>query len=210
MRSTPALRCITEFHASDTLHIRPWPDEVIDATGFDPRSKYVESYWLSVLGPSTTWLLRRLAAGLEQQPDGYPISLAETAQSLGLSDRGARKSPFVRAVTRIIRFELAVAEGPEVLAVRRKVPALNQPQVDRLPPGLHAAHDRWQEEQLTAPRGDLIRRRGRLLALSMIEMGDSVEGAEQRLLELRYHPALAYDAAGWAWQRHRAARAAAR
>jgi hypothetical protein len=203
------LRFITEFHAPDTLHIRPWGDELIDSFGFDPRSAYVETYWLSVLGPSTTWLMRRLVAGLEQQPDGYPISLAETARALGLGDRGGRSSPFVRAVTRTIKFDLAVPEGPEVLAVRRKVPPLSQRQVDHLPPALKSAHRGWQEEQLRVPSGDLLRRRGRLLALSMIELGDDLESAEHRLLEMRYHPALAHDAAGWAWQRHRAALASA-
>ena len=209
MRPTPALRCITEFNASDTLHVRPWPDDVIDTIGFDPRSKYVEWYWLSVLGPSTTWLLRRLVAGLEQHPDGYPISLAETAQSLGLSDRGARKSAFVRAVTRTIKFELATPQGADVLAVRRKVPPLSQRQVEQLPAALQATHRRWQDEQLQVPSGDLLRRRGRLLALSMIEMGDDLDVAEHRLLDMRYHPALAHDAATWAWQRHRAALASA-
>jgi hypothetical protein len=209
MRPTPALRCTTEFNAPDTLQIRSWPDDVIDSMGFDPRCAYVESFWLSVLGPSTTWLLRRLVAGLERQPDGYRISLAETAQSLGLSDRGARKSPFVRAVTRTIKFELAIPAGPEILAVRRKVPPLNQRQVDHLPTALQAAHRRWQEGQLEVPGGDVLRRRGRLLALSMIEMGDDLDVAEHRLLAMRYHPALAYDAAGWAWERHRAALASA-
>src|SRR5205807_3668116 len=38
---------------SQTLLIRPWADEVIDALGFDPRSNYVEKYWLGVLGPSS-------------------------------------------------------------------------------------------------------------------------------------------------------------
>jgi hypothetical protein len=205
----PALRLTTEFSPPDTLYIRPWPDDVIDSFGFDPRSAYVETYWLGILGPSTTWLLRRLVAGLERNPDGYPISLAETARSLGLRDRGGRSSPFVRAVSRTIRFELATPEGPDVLAVRRKVPPLAQRQVDRLSPGLRAAHDRWQEEQLHVPSSDLLRRRGRLLALSMIELGDELEAAERRLLELRYHPALAHDAAEWAWQRHQAALASA-
>jgi hypothetical protein len=209
LRPIPELRFITEFHAPDTLHIRPWADEVIDSFGFDPRSAYVEAYWLSVLGPSTTWLVRRLVAGLEQRPDGYPISLAETARSLGLSDRGGRSSPFVRAISRTIKFDLAVPEGPDVLAVRRKVPPLSQRQVDRLPPALQAAHQRWQAEQLEVPSGDLVRRRGRLLALSMIEMGEDFESAEARLLGMRYHPTLAHDAAGWAWERHRAALASA-
>jgi hypothetical protein len=201
----PTLRFITDFTCSDTLHIRPWPDEVIDGGGFDPRSSYVETYWLGILGPSTTWLLRRLVAGLESRPDGYPISLSDTARSLGLSDRGGRSSPFVRAVSRTIKFHLAVPEGPEVLAVRRKVPALTSFQVDRLPPSLQNAHSLWQEEQLAAPRSDLMRRRSRLLALSMIEMGEDREAAEYRLMEMQYHPALAHDAAGWAWDRHRAA-----
>jgi hypothetical protein len=37
-----------------TLTVRPWPDGVIDALGHDPRSAYVEQFWLGILGPSTT------------------------------------------------------------------------------------------------------------------------------------------------------------
>jgi hypothetical protein len=209
MTPSPSLRCTIEFNAPDTLHIRPWPDELIDSLGFDPRSSYVENFWLCALGPSTTWLLRRLVAGFDLNPDGYPLVLGETAQSLGLSDRGARKSAFVRAVTRTIKFDLAYAQGPDVLVVRRKLPPLTRRQVEQLPPALQTAHRQWQEDQLHVPSGDLLRRRGRLLALSMIEMGDNLEIAERRLLELRYHPALAHDAATWAWARHLAALAAA-
>ena len=54
MRTTPDL-------ATDCILIRPWPDPVIDRLGHDPRSPYVEQFWLGVLGPSTTWLMRRLA-----------------------------------------------------------------------------------------------------------------------------------------------------
>ena len=32
---------------------RPWPDPVIDEVGHDPRSAYVETFWLAVLGPPT-------------------------------------------------------------------------------------------------------------------------------------------------------------
>jgi hypothetical protein len=209
MTPSSSLRCTTEFNAPDTLHIRPWRDDLIDSMGFDPRANYCETYWLCVLGPSTTWLLRRLVSGLEINPDGYPLLLGETAQSLGLSDRGARKSAFVRAVTRTIKFDLAYAQGPDVLAVRRKVPPLTRRQVEQLPAVLRAAHSRWEQEQVQLPSSDRQRRRGRLLALSMIEMGDDLEIAEHRLVELRYHPALAHNAATWAWARHRAALAAA-
>ena len=46
-----------------TLTIRPWADPVIDRVGHDPRSSYVEQFWLAILGPSTTWLLRRRTSG---------------------------------------------------------------------------------------------------------------------------------------------------
>jgi hypothetical protein len=118
------------------LRIVPWPDVVVDALGHDPRSHYVETYWLAVLGPSTTWLLRRLAFGLEAEPDGFSLDLGETARSLGLGARGGRHSPFIRALGRCIAFELAKAQGHDILAVRRRLPSLNRKQVLRLPESL--------------------------------------------------------------------------
>src|SRR3989442_11314960 len=73
--------------ALDTLTVRPWPDDVIDALGHDPRSAYVEQFWLGILGPSTTWLLRRLATGLEAEPAGFALPLADTARALGLGNQ---------------------------------------------------------------------------------------------------------------------------
>ena len=55
--------------APEFLHVRGWPNEVLDQLGFDPRSGYVEDYWLGILGPSTVWLLRRLRR-LRVQPFG--------------------------------------------------------------------------------------------------------------------------------------------
>ncbi len=192
--------------SSDWLSIRPWPDEVIDALGFDPREPYVETYWLGILGPSTTWLIRRLVSGLEDHPDGFDLPLAETARQLGLGDRGGRHSPFLRAITRTVQFDLAQPAGEGVLAVRRKLPPLNRRQLQRHSPAMQEAHARWQEEQLQAPTGEQLRRRCRVLALSLVELGEDVEGTERHLLRWRYHPALARDAAVWAWDRHRTSR----
>jgi hypothetical protein len=36
----------------DHLRISPWHDPVVDAIGHDPRSNYVERFWLSLLGPA--------------------------------------------------------------------------------------------------------------------------------------------------------------
>src|ERR1700722_867508 len=118
----------------DTLTVSPWVDEVIDSLGFDARSPYVERFWLGVLGPSTTWLLRRIAAGFDTAPEGFELSLGETARALGLGDRGGRHSPFLRTVNRMIQFELAqvLSAGNGELAVRRRLPPLSRRQTARL------------------------------------------------------------------------------
>jgi hypothetical protein len=196
---------------TDALTIRPWPDEIIDSLGFDPRSPYVERFWLGVLGPSTTWLLRRLAAGFDEAPDGFVLPLSETARALGLGDRGGRNSPFLRTVNRMIQFELAqvVGVGNRELAVRRRLPPLGRRHLARLSPELQAAHERWQCDQLREPPEEAQRRRARQLALSLVELGEQPEDVERQLLRWRYHPALAQQSAWWAAEQHRFAVAGA-
>ncbi len=194
---------------ADTLDIRPWPDPVIDALGHDPRSSYVETYWLSILGPSTVWLLRRLARGLEGSPAGFTLSLDHTARALGLATTSSKHSAFARALTRCVQFDLAQEQGEGVLAVRRKVPPLSRRQVVRLPDDLQASHHEWQDAQLRGPTVESQRRRARQLALSLLELGEDLETAERQLLHWRFHPAMAHEAAAWGWDRHRRALAAA-
>ena len=180
----------------------------IDALGHDPRSSYVEQFWLGILGPSTTWLLRRLAAGLEADPGGFDLPLADTARALGLGSRGGRHSPFMRALTRCCQFDLAEVRREGILAVRRKLPPLTRRQVERLPPHLQVAHKAWQEDQLRVPAADQQRTRCRRLALSLLELGEDLEATEHQLAQWRFHPALCREAAAWAWERHRQALAA--
>ena len=186
----PSLSAPDSPEPAGSLAIRPWPDDVIDSLGHDPRSAYVETYWLGILGPSTTWLLRRLVAGLEASPAGFDLPLADTARCLGLGDKGGRHSPFMRALTRLVQFDLAQPQGDPVLAVRRKIPPLNRRQVQRLPAVLQAQHQALQEADLRLPKLEAMRRRGRQLALSLLELGEDLEAAERQLLRWRYHPAL--------------------
>lgn len=190
---------------SDVLAIRPWEDEVLDRLGFDPRSPYVERFWLSIVGPSTTWLLRRIAAGFDASPDGFEMLLGETARALGLGDRGGRNSPFFRTLNRMVQFDLARVSGSSELQVMRKLPPLNRRFIARLSPALQEAHERWQAEQLEAPPGEALRRRSRQLALSLLELGEDPEEVERQLLRWRYHPALSREAVEWAVDRHRQA-----
>lgn len=194
--------------ATDSLRIRPWPDAVIDRLGHDPRSAYVERFWLGILGPSTTWLLRRLAASLEAEPAGFELHLADTARSLGLGGEG-RSSPFVRALARCCQFQLAVPEDEGVLAVRRKLPPLNRRQLARLPEPVQTDHRRWLEEDLRTPSVEKLRKRSRCLALSLLELGEDLESTERQLLRWRFHPALCRESAVWAWERHTSALARA-
>ena len=186
----------------ESLHVRPWPDPVIDAVGLDPRSSYVEKFWLSVLGPSTTLLMRRFADGLEASPAGFELSLLDTARALGLGG-DSRHSPFGRAITRCCQFELAQAPEEGVLAVRRKLPPLSRRQIERLPESLQLEHTRWQATSLREPEVEKLRRRARRLALSLLELGEDAEATERQLMRWRFHPAMCHDATRWAVARRR-------
>ena len=87
-----------------TLTVKTWPDPVINTVGHDVRSPYVERFSLGLLGPSATWLLRRLVGGLDEHPEGYPLDLALTATELGLGTRSGPHSPFFRSIDRCCRF----------------------------------------------------------------------------------------------------------
>ena len=190
-----------ELFAEATLPVRPWVDELIDTLGFDPRSAYVEQFWLGILGPSTTWFLRRVAAAFDRHPTGFELPLAETARELGLGDKGGRHSPFMRSLWRACQFDMARAADGQ-LEVRRRLPPLNRRQVQRLPDALRAAHDEWQAAQLGAPAEQATRGRARSLALTMLEIDPELAAVESRLRSLRVHPAVAREAAAWAWHRH--------
>ena len=186
------------------LPIRPWVDPLVDSLGFDPRSAYVERFWLSILGPSTTWLLRRMAAAFDRSPEGFDLPLADTAKEIGLGDKCGRHSPFVRAIARSCQFEMARAAGRGI-EVRRKLPPLNRRQVLRLPDPLREAHEAWQAAQLGLHAHESVRRSARSLALTMLEIDPDTSAVEQRLASWRIHPAVAHDAAIWALERHAAA-----
>lgn len=122
----------------------------MDRLGHDPRSGYVERYWLSILGPTCLLLLRRLAAELEQQPEGFTVETGQWALELGIGMKGGKNGPFWRAVDRACRFGAAQRNG-DLLAVRRRLPPLTNRQVERLPSGLAEAHRRWAEARLAQP-----------------------------------------------------------
>ena len=190
------------------LWVEPWDDELTDALGHDPRSAYVERFWLSTLGPSSTWLIRAIAYGLEASPAGFELSAGDTARVLGLGERTGRHSPFVRAVGRLCQFELARMRA-DTLVARRSVPWLDRRQVHRLPVMLQSEHRVWEEAEVEASEPEAMRRRAANQALGIVRAGGSVDDAERALIRWKYHPSLCRSLAEWAWHQHDLARSQA-
>ncbi|HZJ25560.1 MAG TPA: hypothetical protein VFF40_00850 [Acidimicrobiia bacterium] len=191
-----------------TIAVRPWPDPVIDTLGHDPRSIYVETFWLPTLGPTSLLLLRHLAARFEHHPQGMQLDVATTAQRLGLGRRDGTSSPLVRSLGRLEQFDLACHGGDEY-AVRATVPPINSRHLRRLPDALRIEHEDWATAQLGEPAQAAARRRARRLALALFEQGDDLGRVERGLHRVGFHPAICRDAAEWGHQRHEIALAAA-
>jgi hypothetical protein len=179
------------------IHVMPWPDPVLDAIGHDPRSWYVETFWLPTLGPTALLLMRHLADRFEQNPKGVDLPVAETAAALGLGARESRQSPLIRSLVRLQQFELACSDGDTTIAVRTTLPPVHRRHVRRLPTGLQARHAEWIEEQASKPV-DIARRRARRFALTLVAQGEPIDAVERALHAGGFHPALAYEAVRWA------------
>ena len=123
----------------DTLMVVPWHDPVVDSVGHDAGSRYVELFWLNVLGPSALWALRRLTMGLERYPLGYELDLPETASAMGLAYTSGTSNTFVRALQRCVLFGVA-QPVPDGLAVRRRIPPVAARHLARMPEALQSQH----------------------------------------------------------------------
>lgn len=185
----------------ERLRVVAWQEPVVDSVGHDPRSWYVEHFWLPVLGPTSTWLLRRLVAGLDSVGDGFVLQTAETARALGLGGREGKHAPFGRAVQRCVSFEAARRQGSDTLAVRRHLPNLLRRHLVRLPDRLQRMHAAWLVAQQRLPTFEAERVRARRLALGLVELGDDGDALGLQLLRWGVHPALADDAVRWARDR---------
>jgi hypothetical protein len=187
-----------------TITIRPWSDPIIDTLGWDPRSRYVETFWLPTLGPSALLLLRHLADRFDHDPTGVELTVADTSCALGLGQRDGSSSPILRTLRRLSQFDLA-CEDPHsgAVAVRRNIPPVNARHVRRLPPALQAAHAEWAEQQLSEPPIAEARRRARRVAFTLFEQGDDPDHVERVLHGLGFHPALCHESTRWAYERHR-------
>jgi len=120
--------------------LTPWRDEVVESLGFGPRSMYVEMCWLPVLGPTATWLYRRLGSWAEFNPEGTKVDVVDLAVSVGLGESLTKNSKINRAIERLVRFDAARCTGKE-LQVRTALAPLPQRHVERLGYTTRRLHD---------------------------------------------------------------------
>jgi hypothetical protein len=184
---------IKRSEADQRLTVVEWRDPIADPHGMHPCSRYVELYWLGILGPSTTWLLRRLFYGLETHRSGFELDMPETARALGLGDRLGKNAPFRRALQRLHTFELARPYGPGAVAVRTRIPPLPLRHLSRLPATLQASHRIWSSEQ-RLDGVELMRRRAHRLAEALESEGWGRDEVERVIGASQFHPAVAFAA----------------
>lgn len=185
----------------DRLYVMPHSGD--DLGGHDSRSSYVETFWLPLLGPSTTLLLRRLADGLDDSPDGFEVDCLALSREIGLGRRMGRGAPFVRTVERCVRFSMARLDG-DLLYVRRRLPPLGPRRAQQLSPRLQQLHDSWD-----APTsdGDPAQRRAQMvrateLARSLLRLGEPAHQVERQLETWRFDPGIVWSAVQWAQSGH--------
>jgi hypothetical protein len=184
------------------LTITPWPDPILDTVGYDPRSRYAETFWLPTLGPTALLLMRHLASRFERHAGSIELTVSETSQALGLGERDGSSSPIVRTLGRLEQFELACSDGYTTVAVRRSLPPVQRRHVRRLPAALQVDHAEWSEARLDESPVTTARRRARRLALTLLEQGEGHDDVEHALFTCGFHPAVCHDATRWAWERH--------
>jgi hypothetical protein len=141
----------------DSVWIEPWPDPLVDRLGVPICGGHTERFWLPVLGPTATWLMRYLDAQLDEHPTGVDLHLATTAQALGVSTTTGSHGPVAKALNRCALFGLVQAVGDGVV-VRRSMPPLPARYSNRLPVGLRAAHRQWINDLHASRRGGSRRR----------------------------------------------------
>jgi len=137
----PSPSALAWLDGRDLIPVVAWHDPAI-THGFDPAGRYVETYWLPLLGPSSTWALRRIGSWLADAPDsGLWLPVEPLARSLGLGAPTCRNAPARRAISRLVDFRLAHVDcDRDVLAVRTLIPALSERAAEHLPGHLRLQH----------------------------------------------------------------------
>lgn len=137
------------------LTVAPWRDPLIEAAGHRPGTPYVETVWLAIIGPASTWGWQRLARIAAASKTTVTIDAAELAAGLGLGTSLGRNAPISRTLARLEAFGTLQRSG-DSLRVRLALPDVPEHRVAKLCSSVRLAHQRFahrhQAPTLAAPQ----------------------------------------------------------
>ena len=95
-----------------TFVVQRWLRVQNDLAIHDVRHRYVEQFWLPVLGPSSVLALRRFADLLDAQPAEIEVELVELGACLGIGTGTGRNTQINRNLSlKRPRFSAALIRG---------------------------------------------------------------------------------------------------
>ena len=170
-----------------TITVKPWNDPLVDTLGHDPRSLYVETFWLPTLGPTALLLMRHLATRFDRSPSGIDLLVADTSLALGLGR--ARGVELARSSAASRGSSSSTSRAPTALVDDRgpsQPPAGESP---ARPPSPRRRAGRARGMGRSRARGAAARRRPanapRRVALTLLEQGDDLDHVEHLLHSTR-------------------------
>ena len=183
----------TPPHRYERLGVLPWTVDATPVTAIDhdPRSGYVETFWLPILGPSTTLLIRRLAERFDSNPDGFELDCSVMSVELGLGGRVSGRSGIVRTIDRCVTFRLAEFRG-DILHVQRRLPTLSLRQTRKLSPRLRELHAGWLDAATPTQHALVVR--ASHVARSLLALGESPAAVEHQLQQWNFAPPVTWHA----------------
>lgn len=108
-------------------------------------SEYVERFWLPIVGPTATVLLRTL--GHIYAPIAHDalnpqtlISLPQLATALGVGSHLGRNGALRRSLTRLQHLGIVEITGEDTMTIATYLPHLRPHQIERLPAFLQTIH----------------------------------------------------------------------
>lgn len=110
-----------------TIGVTRLVDPSTDATGHAVDSLYVEQFWLPTLGPTSTWLARRLVQLHKETAHNSTvmmIDLVDLATDIGTKHTPGSSRGIGRHIARLTDFGMAQRVDRETLAVRYFFPDL--------------------------------------------------------------------------------------
>lgn len=115
-----------------SIKVELWEGPLTTDPTFEPTHRYVEAFWLPVIGPTAIMLARKLYVKGNAGPYVAEIDTLALELGLVLEDGGPRPALVQKSLVRLQVFRLARFDGA-TYSLRSRWPLLNEAQVARLP-----------------------------------------------------------------------------